>query len=323
MHFMELYTPPYILLLIAGAALQAAHALCCAKKHPLPSLVPLLGAGAVIASAWLERDIVLAFGQIFLLCIFWRIHQEAQKQRRRKTSMADKLPQNAVAMPWRAGGRLLSLPLLGLVLYIVFAVFDLSNILQETWMDTHIRQQGVKGIVLYIGLVSVLTAVGVPRQILSFLGGYVFDVLLGTLWATVGTGIACLLTFSYARYMGQQALHRKWGHKLVPWNIFLRQAPFLLTMAVRIVPLGSNFMTNIAAGISNMPALPFLAGSVAGFTVQNGIFALMGSGLHFSTYEHAVLSAVLYLLSLSLGYGIFRYYKRSQRTVSQASVSQP
>lgn len=226
--------------------------------------------------------------------------------------MTDNPHQRQSAIHWRTGLRVLSLPLLGLILYGIFGVFDLSNMLQESWMDTHIRHQGVKGVLLYIGLVSVLTAVGVPRQILSFLGGYVFDVLFGTLWATVGTGIACALTFSYARFMGQQALHREWGHKLIPWNIFLRQAPFLLTMAVRIVPLGSNFMTNIAAGVSNMPALPFLAGSLAGFTVQNGIFALMGSGLHFSTYGHAVLSGLLYVLSLSLGYWIFRHYKRSQ-----------
>lgn len=76
---MELYTPPYILLIIAGAALQVAHALCCHKGRPLPFAVPLLGAGAIIASAWLERDIVLAFGQMFLLCIFWRINQETKK----------------------------------------------------------------------------------------------------------------------------------------------------------------------------------------------------------------------------------------------------
>lgn len=78
-YFMKAYIPPYILLLIAGAALQAAHALCCRKGRPLPFAVPLLGAGAVIVSAWLERDIVLAFGQIFLLCIFWRVGQKAKK----------------------------------------------------------------------------------------------------------------------------------------------------------------------------------------------------------------------------------------------------
>lgn len=218
---------------------------------------------------------------------------------------------------WRQGLRILSVPVLALALYAAFGLFDLGGAAQEAWMDSHVRGQGLRGIALYIGLVTVLTAVGVPRQVCSFLGGYVFDVFFGTLWATVGTGLACVLTFSYARFLGQDVLyrkwgHRKWGHKLRSFDAFLGQSPFLLTTAVRIVPLGSNFVTNIVAGLSRIPAFPFLAGSVLGFTVQNAIFALMGSGLRFSTGGHALLSALLYVLSLALGYGVYRHYKKTQ-----------
>lgn len=213
---------------------------------------------------------------------------------------------------WRQTLRILSIPVLALALYVAFGLFELGGAAQEAWMDSHVRGQGLRGIALYIGLVALLTAVGVPRQLCSFLGGYVFDVFFGTLWATVGTGLACALTFSYARFLGQDALHRKWGHKLRSFDAFLGQSPFWLTTAVRIVPLGSNFVTNIVAGLSTIPALPFLAGSVLGFTVQNAIFALMGSGLRFSTGGHALLSAILYVLSLSLGYWVYRHYKKTQ-----------
>lgn len=81
--FMELYTPPYILLFVAGATLQAGCILYCRQKCALPFVVPLLGAGAVLASAWLEHDIVLAFGQVFLLCVLWRVTQE--RKHREKT----------------------------------------------------------------------------------------------------------------------------------------------------------------------------------------------------------------------------------------------
>lgn len=218
----------------------------------------------------------------------------------------------AFELTWLTWLRLLSLPALGIAVYILFGVYDMQGVLQESWMDTHIRGQGFAGIGLYIGLVALLTAVGVPRQICSFLGGYVFGVVLGTVWATIGTAVACALTFGYARFVGQAALQKRWGPRLKPFNDFLCQAPFVLTAVVRIVPLGSNFLTNLAAGISTIPALPFLSGSCVGFIVQNAIFALMGSGLRFSTTGHAVLSAVLYVLSLSLGYWVFRRYKRAQ-----------
>lgn len=218
----------------------------------------------------------------------------------------------AFGLTWLAWLRIASLPALGIAAYVLFAVYDIQQVLEESWMDAHIRHQGIAGVGLYIALVTLLTAIGVPRQILSFLGGYVFGVVLGTLWATIGTALACTLTFSYARFVGQNALQKRWGPRLKPFNDFLCQAPFLLTMVVRIVPLGSNFLTNLAAGVSTIPALPFLSGSCAGFVVQNAIFALMGSGLRFSTTGHAVLSGVLYVLSLSLGYWVYRRYKKTQ-----------
>lgn len=208
--------------------------------------------------------------------------------------------------------RAVSLILVGLLAYAVFGIYDLGNAAQQSWMDQHVRQQGLQGVAVYVGLVALLTALGVPRQVLSFLGGYVFDVLYGTLWATLGTGIACVLSFSYARFLGQKALQGRWSAKLAPCNDFLCQSPFLLTMVVRIVPLGSNFLTNLAAGVSTIPALPFLTGSVAGFTVQNLIFALMGSGLRLDTPTHTLLSICLYLFSLALGFWIFYRFKTSR-----------
>lgn len=223
--------------------------------------------------------------------------------------MSDCTPQQA-QLSWRAWLRIISVPCVCGLAYVLFVVFDAGAVLQETWMDSHVRHQGASGVLLYIALVAALTAVGVPRQLLSFLGGYVFDVLWGTLWATVGTGLACVLTFSYARFLGQQALQKRWGHRFKTFNAVVGQSPFVLTAVVRIMPLGSNFITNIAAGVSTIPAWPFLAGSVTGFTVQNAIFALMGSGLRLSSHAHAALSGVLYVLSLSLGYWVYRRYKQ-------------
>ncbi|MEG2172886.1 MAG: VTT domain-containing protein [Desulfovibrionaceae bacterium] len=209
--------------------------------------------------------------------------------------------------------KLLSLPVLIVLVYGICVKYNIHSAMHETWMDTHIRHQGLKGIILYIGLVTVLTAVGVPRQLLSFLGGYAFGALHGTVWATLGTGLACCLTFSYARFIGQKPLQQRWGPKLKTVNTFLAQSPFLLTTVVRIMPLGSNFLTNIAAGVSTIPAGPFLTGSMTGFWVQNSIFALMGSGLQLASHWHTLLSGTLYVLSLSLSYWVYRRYKNSQQ----------
>ncbi len=189
-----------------------------------------------------------------------------------------------------------------------------QNILEESWMDTHVRNAGYMGIVLYVALVTSLTSMGVPRQLCSLLGGYTFGMWFGTLWATLGTVFACTLCFCYARFLGQEWLHKRFGHKLTSFNNFLCQSPFLLTLVVRIVPLGSNFLTNFLAGMSQIPALSFLGGSAVGFTVQNFIFATMGSGMRMAGEEKLLLSISLYVISLSLGYWVFARYKKHQNS---------
>ncbi len=215
--------------------------------------------------------------------------------------------------------RILSLFLVLLILCILISVFDITDAATEAWMDSHVRHEGLYGMGLYVGLVTALTAMGIPRQVCSLLGGYVFGMWLGTLLATLGTALACLACFSYARFLGQDWLQKKYGHKLSHFNDFLCQSPFLLTLVVRIVPLGSNFLTNFLAGISRIPAGPFLGGSTLGFTVQNFIFATMGSGLKIAGSIEFFLSAILYIISLSLGYWVYARYKKHSESVHKTN----
>jgi len=204
---------------------------------------------------------------------------------------------------------ILTLSIMAILLIIIFK-FNIFATINEEWVDLNIRNYGLKGVLLYIFICTVLTGIGVPRQILSFLGGYVYGVLEGVLWATIATCISCSLCFLYARYMGKDFVQKKWGNKLHNFNSFICQSPFLLTIIVRIIPLGSNFITNFLAGISQIPALAFLGGSFLGFSIQNLIFALLGSGVRMPTSYTTALSIILYVISLSLGYWIYCRYKK-------------
>lgn len=213
------------------------------------------------------------------------------------------------ALLWRG----LSVFCVGVFLVTVFKTFGLTSATSEAWVDAHVRHQGFYGVLLYVGAVAVLTGVGVPRQLCSVLGGYVFGAWMGALWATVGTAIACTACFCYARFLGQAWIERRFGHKMTRFNAFLRQSPFILTLMVRIVPLGSNFLTNFFAGVSAIPALPFLCGSFVGFSIQNIIFALLGSGLQADTGWHAAVSGALYVASLGLAWAVYRRYMRFRK----------
>src|SRR4051812_6778526 len=172
----------------------------------------------------------------------------------------------------------------GLVLIATFAVlgyavkaYGLFGLFDESWIDAEIRGRGLSGEVLYIAIGAVLTAIGFPRQAVCFLGGYAFGLGLGTTLATLASLIGCALAFFYARLMGRSFVLHRFPDRIRHIDDFLRANPFTMTLLVRLLPVGSNVVTNLAAGVSGVRAIPFLLGSVIGYLPQTAIFALLGS----------------------------------------------
>src|SRR4030065_1270236 len=81
---------------------------------------------------------------------------------------------------------MLSLALLGYL----FKTSDLGSSVNEAWIDARVRGHGVNGALLFLLMGGLFTAIGLPRQIIAFLGGYAFrrgvGALLGALAGLVG-----------------------------------------------------------------------------------------------------------------------------------------
>lgn len=168
---------------------------------------------------------------------------------------------------------------------------------------------GLPGYLLYILLTAGLICVAVPRQLLSFAGGYAFGVGLGTLLATVGVTLGCVLAFSLSRFSGRRFVERRFAGKIVPFNAFLSRAPFLLAVLIRLFPSGNNLLFSLLAGVSRIPAAPFFLGSCLGYIPQNLVFALLGSGAHVDPLWRTGLSAVLFAVTSLLGWWLYRRYR--------------
>ncbi|MCH5276732.1 MAG: TVP38/TMEM64 family protein [Desulfovibrionaceae bacterium] len=185
------------------------------------------------------------------------------------------------------------------------------------FVDEHIRAHGLTGVALYLGLTALLTCVGVPRQMLSLAGGYAFGALWGTAWATAGVTAGCVLSFSYARFLGQGFVQRRFGHRIAPLEKFLARSPLLMTFIIRSLPVGNNLVTNILAGVSRIPALPFFTGSCLGYIAQNFIFALLGSGARVDPFWRTAISAALFVLASLLGVWLYRRYRADVETMAR------
>lgn len=206
---------------------------------------------------------------------------------------------------------------LGLAVYLAKTT-GVGDMLKNTqWFNDHVLGTGPLSVVIFLGVGALFTAIGLPRQLVGFLGGFAFGTLAGTLLATVGSGMGCALAAGYARWGGRDWVARKFGHRIQRLDGFLRHEPFRTSLAIRFFPLGSNFLTNLAAGISSIPLIPFILGSTLGYIPQNFIFALFGAGMNrestLGVTVSIIMGVILFIGSIWIGMAVYRSYKKEAK----------
>ena len=187
-----------------------------------------------------------------------------------------------------------------------FEASGLWHRLDAAWVDSEIRGQGGAGALIFIGMGALAIAVGLPRQAVCFLAGYAVGLGRGLLLAQAASIVGCLLCFSYARLFGRDLVRHHFAERLRRFDIFLSRHPLTMTMLIRFLPVGSNLVTNLLAGVSSVPPLPFLAGSLIGYLPQTLIFVLLGSGVHVQPLWRSLASLLLFILSALIGIGLYR-----------------
>ena len=198
------------------------------------------------------------------------------------------------------------------VLGVLFKTTEIGNLFDQAWIDTYVRGQGVQGLALFLALGWALTSVGLPRQLVAFLGGYAFGFALGPGLALAATTLGCITAFLFARLLGRDMVARRFSDRIRRIDGFLSDNPLAMTLLIRFLPLGSNFATNLAAGVSGVRAVPFFTGSAIGYVPQMVVFALLGSGISLDPEFRITLSAVLFVVSGLLGIHLYRRYRHGK-----------
>lgn len=189
----------------------------------------------------------------------------------------------------------------------------LVEMLDPAWLDEEVRGRGFYGELVFIAAGAALTAVGLPRQLVAFGGGYVFGLWEGVGFSLLAQMIGCAAAFWYARLFGRDFVRRRFGRRIGRVDDFLRGNPFTMTLLIRFLPVGSNVVTNLAAGVTSVGARPFLAGSLLGYLPQTLIFALLGTGIHVEPGLRISLSVALFVGSAVLGVWLYRRVRAARK----------
>ena len=194
----------------------------------------------------------------------------------------------------------------------LFKTTALGNFLDKAWIDSEVRGKGLAGSILFVAAGAAFTGVGLPRQVLSFLGGYAFGFMAGTALALLSTLAGCVGAFYYARFLGRQPVLAKFPRRIGKIDAFLSDNPLSMTLLIRLLPVGSNLVVNLGAGVSGIGVASFLAGSAIGYLPQTMVFTLLGSGINVEPSLRISSSVVLFVVSAALGVWLYRKYRHGR-----------
>jgi len=169
---------------------------------------------------------------------------------------------------------------------------------QLDWHDKD-SSQTINTLLLFVFL-SLATSIGLPRQIAALVAGINLGAFIGMMLATIATTLGCLITFSVSRYLLSAKVTLKYPNQLAKLSEFLGERTFLKAIVIRILPLGSNFITNIIAGVSKVSMPAYVGGSFVGFIPQMIIFSLAGSGIRLGAQNELMASAILFIIAILL-----------------------
>ncbi len=181
-------------------------------------------------------------------------------------------------------------------------------LLREVGLGDAIRQAGEHGPLAFALLGSVACSAGAPRQVVAYAGGLAFGFWAGAALSLVGETVGCVANFYWARLVGRRWVVRRLakGGRLARLDRFLAAHAFRATLTIRLLPVGSNIVLNLLAGVSGVAAGPFVLASVIGYVPQTAVFALLGGGVRVSGAVQVGLAGALLVLSVGLGVVLLR-----------------
>ena len=203
---------------------------------------------------------------------------------------------------------------LGVILAIGYLAksIDFEGLAQ--WVDFNDRTgaQWYQGKLAYLSAGMVFTAIGGPRQAVAFFGAYFFGFWPGLAVSTLAAGLGCLLAALIARVFEVRARQLIRGRVDIAFE-YWRQNPVSTTVIIRLLPVGSNLLTNLAAGVTGVPLAAFVLASLAGYMPQMAVFGLMGSGVDVGAEWQVALGIGLFAVLMVVGLWIYGRYRRQIR----------
>ncbi|MGY6768323.1 TVP38/TMEM64 family protein [Komagataeibacter sp. NFXK3] len=170
----------------------------------------------------------------------------------------------------------------------------------------HGLQAGAGGVAVFVLLGSVFCGLGLPRQAVCFAAGAAYGIGAGCALATLATVAGCLWGYGWGRWAGRVRMPARLGATLARVEGCVRAAPFASVLALRLMPVGSALLLNLAAGMLGVRVVPFVLATLLGSLPQTVVFVLVGTGMRLGGGARIGVAIGLFGLSALVGLWLMR-----------------
>lgn len=215
-----------------------------------------------------------------------------------------RLDSRAVRAVW------ITLALFGLVaaLFVVGRfVLDIEPSSVRTWFQSAANEW--YALPATILLFTVLAFVGAPQFALIGAAVFAFGPVLGFFYSWIATIVSASVNFWLGRFLGAETVRRYGGKTVNRISAFVGKNGFWASLIVRIVPSAPFIVVNMAAGVSRMNYLPFVAGLGVGVIPKTAIIAFFGGSL-MALFSGGGWQAIVALAAAAAAWIGFMLYAR-------------
>lgn len=185
----------------------------------------------------------------------------------------------------------------------------------QAWMGAGARGPWAP-LAAVLGFVA-LACLGAPQFVLIAASVVAFGPWRGFLYSWIGNLISALLGFYLGRRLGARTLRAYAGERVRDFMDMIGRNGFWASLLVRLVPAAPFIFVNMAAGVTSMRVLDFVAGTAVGSTPKIALIAFAGDAavkaVRGGGVGHWASVAAALVVWVALGLAARTWLKRRER----------
>jgi uncharacterized membrane protein YdjX (TVP38/TMEM64 family) len=178
------------------------------------------------------------------------------------------------------------LPLFALAAAFVFALAFQEHVSIEALrqhralLNAFVADNAVLAALGFTALYAAATLLSLPLgAVLTIAGGFLFGIVLGTVYVVVGATLGATAIFVIARSALGDPLRAKAGPFLQRMEAGFRENALSYMLVLRLIPLFPFFIVNLVPAFLGVPLRTYVLGTLLGIVPGTLVFILAGAGL--------------------------------------------